>query len=363
MKESSNITINITAGTIIKAILLVLLCYILYILRGLVMILLVAVTIASAVEPGTKWLVRRRFPRPLAALSIYAFIAFILLSIFYFVLPPLLGETAGLLNNLPQYVKTIDIINPFHNDSFASFTSALPGIPQNISVDGLISNITSSVAGFSSGFFSTVSSIFGGVVSFILIVVLSFYLAVREDGVADFLGIVIPPAYEKYIIDLWRRSRLKIGRWMQGQLLLGLIVAVLIFLGLNILGVKHPLTLAILAGVFELIPVFGMTMAGIPAFLLAFLDGGWTLALLVAGLYIIVQQFEAHLIYPLVVRKIVGIPPLLVIVALIAGGELAGFLGILLSVPISVTLMEYIEDMGTKRHPKPKEEPIKVKLE
>src|SRR4051812_37321330 len=110
--KDSNLTINITAGTIIKAILLVLLCYLLYILRGLVLILLVAITIASAVEPGTKWLVRRKFPRPLAAISIFVIIAFVLLSIFYFILPPLLGETAGLLNNLPQYVQTIDIINP-----------------------------------------------------------------------------------------------------------------------------------------------------------------------------------------------------------------------------------------------------------
>lgn len=362
MKESSNLTINITAGTIIKAILLLFLCYILYILRGLVLVILVAITIASAIEPGTRFLLKRRIPRPLSVLIIYAIIFLVFISIFYFIIPPALSETASVLNNFPQYVKTIDLINPFHNTSFASFTSALPGLPQTVSINDLVSSITSSVAGFSSGFFTTVSGIFGGVVSFLLIVVLSFYLSVREDGVADFLRIVSPTIHEKYIIDLWRRARLKIGLWMQGQLLLGVIVAVLIYLGLSILGIKHPLLLALMAGVFELIPVVGMTLAGIPAFLLGFLDGGVTLSLLVIGLYIIVQQFEAHLIYPLVVRKIVGIPPLLVILALLAGAELAGFLGIILSVPISVTLMEFIEDIDHKRHPK-KEEPIKVKLE
>ncbi|HZS43148.1 MAG TPA: AI-2E family transporter [Candidatus Paceibacterota bacterium] len=359
MKETPNITINITSGTIIKTILFLVLAWVLFLLRGLVLILLVAVTIASAIEPGTSWLVKRKFPRALATLTVYALIILVFISIFYFVIPPLLSETASLLTNLPQYVKTIDLINPFHNDAFANFTSALPGLPQSISIDSIINTITSSFAGLSSGFFSTISGIFGGVVSFILIVVLSFYLAVREDGVADFLGIVTPPSHEKYVINLWRRARTKIGRWMQGQLLLGLIVAILIFLGLNIFGIQHPLTLAILAGVFELIPVVGMTMAGIPAFLLGYLQGGWTLAFLIVGLYIIVQQFEAHLIYPLVVRKIVGIPPLLVIIALIAGGELAGFFGIILSIPISVTLMEFLDDLEHKRHPKLKEESLK----
>ncbi len=356
MKESSNLTINITSGTIIKTILFLVLFWMLYILRGLVLILLAAVTIASAIEPGTSWLVKRKFPRVLAVLTVYAIIFSIFFGIFYYVLPSLLSETANLLGNLPQYVKTVDLINPLHNAAFSNFTSVLPGIPQNISIEGILGTITSSFATISNGFFSTVSGVFGGIISFILIIVLSFYLAVREDGIADFLGIVTPPSHEKYVIDLWRRAQTKIGLWMQGQLLLGLIVAVLIFLGLNILGIKHPLTLALLAGIFELIPVVGMTMAGIPAFLLGFLDGGLTLALLVVGLYLIVQQFEAHLIYPLVVRKIVGIPPLLVIIALLAGWELAGFLGIILSIPISVTLMEFLDDLEHKRHPKVKEE-------
>jgi predicted PurR-regulated permease PerM len=362
MKESSNITINITSGTIIKSILWIFLAYVLYILRGLVLVILVAITIASAIEPGTRWLVKRRIPRVLSALLIYLLIIGVFVGIFYFIVPVALEETASVLDNLPQYVKTIDLLNPFHNSAFSTVTSVIPGIPQAVSINDLINAITSSISGFATGFFTTVSSIFGGVVSFILIIVLSFYLSVREDGVADFLRIITPATQEKYVVDLWRRSRMKIGLWMQGQLLLGIIVAVLIFLGLNVLGIQHPLLLAITAGVFELIPVFGMTLSSIPALALAYLSGGLTLTLLVLGLYLIVQQFEAHLIYPLVVRKIVGIPPILVIIALLAGAELAGFLGIILSVPVSVTLMEFLDDLGHRKHLK-QEEPIKVKLE
>jgi predicted PurR-regulated permease PerM len=185
--------------------------------------------------------------------------------------------------------------------------------------------------------------------SFILIIVLSFYLTVQEDGVGKFLGIITPIRHEKYVIDLWKRSQKKIGHWMQGQLLLAVIVAVLVYLGLMILGVKNALLLAVLAGLLEVIPVFGPVISAIPAILSAFLDGGITFALLVVGLYVIIQQFENHLIYPLVVKKVVGVSPIIVILALIIGAKLAGFLGIVLAVPVVSALMEFVEDVEKKK--------------
>jgi predicted PurR-regulated permease PerM len=179
--------------------------------------------------------------------------------------------------------------------------------------------------------------------------VFSFYFAVQETGIDDFLRLVTPVEHEQYVVSLWRRSQDKIGKWMQGQLLLGLIVGVLLYLGLVILGVPYALLLAVLAAIFELIPVFGQILAALPAIAVAFGDGGVTAALLVLGLYLIVQQFESNLIYPLVVKKIVGVPPLLVILALLIGAKLAGFLGILLSVPIAAALQEFINDIQKKK--------------
>ncbi len=84
--------------------------------------------------------------------------------------------------------------------------------------------------------------------------------------------------------------------------------------------------------------------------MVAFSHGGIALALIVMGLYIVVNQFEANLIYPLVVQKVVGLPPLLVILALVAGGTLAGFLGILLSVPVAATILELLSDFEKRKH-------------
>ena len=126
-------------------------------------------------------------------------------------------------------------------------------------------------------------------------------------------------------------------------------MGVLLYLGLTILGVKYALLLGVLAAVFELIPVFGQILSAIPAIVIAFSTGGLTMAFLTLGLYMIVQQFEAHLIYPIVVKKIVGIPPLLVILALLIGFRLFGFLGVLLSVPIAGAIQELVGDIERQK--------------
>ena len=120
-------------------------------------------------------------------------------------------------------------------------------------------------------------------------IVLSFYLSVESAGVANFLRIVTPAKDEKYILDLWQRSQHKIGLWMQGQIVLAVIVAMLVFLGLTLLRVENALLLAVLAGIFEIIPIFGPILAAIPAVTLTLVSGGMTDALLVVGLYI--RQF------------------------------------------------------------------------
>ena len=120
------------------------------------------------------------------------------------------------------------------------------------------------------------------------------------------------------------------------------LVAVLVYIGLTLVGIRDALVLAFLAGLFEIIPLFGPILAAIPAVTLALVTNGISSALLVIGLYIIIHQFENQLIYPLVVRKIVGVPPIISILALIVGFKLAGFVGLLISVPLATMLIEFL---------------------
>ncbi|HEU5115033.1 MAG TPA: AI-2E family transporter, partial [Candidatus Paceibacterota bacterium] len=95
--------------------------------------------------------------------------------------------------------------------------------------------------------------------------------------------------------------------------------------------------------------LFGPIIAAVPAVAASYNDGGTSAALIVAGLYLIIHQFENHLIYPLVVKKIVGVHPILVILSLLIGFKLAGFLGIILSVPASTLLVEFVDDIERRR--------------
>jgi predicted PurR-regulated permease PerM len=122
-----------------------------------------------------------------------------------------------------------------------------------------------------------------------------------------------------------------------------------VYLGLLIIGIPYALLLAVFTAVAEIIPIFGSLIAGAIAVIVSISSGGVALGAVVLGLYVVVNQFESNLIYPLIVKKVVGVPPLLVIVSLIAGYTLAGFLGLLLSVPVAAVVLELITDFDKRK--------------
>ncbi len=335
--EKEHSPISISSGTILRFLLILAFFVAVYLVRDTALIVLTAIVIASSVEPMMFWLRKKRVPRIPAVIFIYVVIIALLAGLFYFFVPVMLAETSGFLSSLDSINigKALQGILPA---DAATFTD-------HFSLRDALETLKTTISGFSQGFLGSLSYIFGGVMSFVLILVLSFYFAVQEDGVSDFLSVIVPVRHQAYVIGLWKRSQHKIGLWLQGQILLGVLVGVLNYLGLTILGVKHALLLAVISAFFEIIPVFGPILSAIPGIAVALSTGGVSLALLVTGLYVIVQQFESQLIYPLVVNKIVGVSPVIVIIALLVGGQLAGFLGILLSVPISAALMEYYGDL------------------
>lgn len=333
--------ISITAGTIVKGLAILLGAWVLWILRDLLMIIITSVILASSIEPGIKFLSKFSIPRIPAVLITYLAVAGLLVGLIFAFVPPIVNEAAEITQNLPGMLQTLDK-NVLGDKGI--LTSMLEvGSSTNIELSNLFGGASET------GAFSAVGTIFTGVFSFVLIVVLSFYFAVQERGIENFLRIIIPFGDEEYAINLWERSRAKIGKWMQGQLLLAVLIFVLVYLGLTIFSVPYAMSLALLAGVLEIIPVFGPILSAIPGVILAFTVGGPTLAIIVAGFYLLVQQFESHLIYPLVVRKVVGVPPILVILALIVGVELGGVLGVLISVPVAAALMELVEDIERKK--------------
>jgi len=173
---------------------------------------------------------------------------------------------------------------------------------------------------------------------------ISFYLSIQEKGIEKFFRIILPMEHEEYAVDLWERSRKKIALWMKGQMLLGILIAILTYLMLSLMGIEYALLLAIIAGTMELIP-YGILVALIPAVYFSYLTGGVSSALMVTGAYLILHQFEAFLFSPLVIKNVVGLSPLVVILAAVIGFELGGFWGLVLAIPVSVFLMELVSDV------------------
>jgi len=362
MAKEPPTSISISTGTIIRAVLVLLFFVMLFYLRDILLVVLAAVVIASAVEPLTAWFKRFRVPRLIGVLVTYIVLTILFVGIFYIFVPSLLSDTANFLRAVPTVLDAVPApvkVEPRSVLQGANLAQTLSeGIQSTTepsALSAVFTDLSQIFGSLAKGFWDNVSVVFGGIISFILIIVLSFYLAVQEDGVAAFLRVVTPERHEEYVIGLWRRTQRKIGYWIQGQILLAVLVGVLVYLGLMVLGVKNALFLAVFAAILETIPLFGPIISAIPGIAVAYAAGtvisgaGLPSALIVAGLYLIIQQFENHLIYPLVVKKIIGVPPMIVILALIVGFQLGGFLGLLISVPLAATLMEYVDDVQKRK--------------
>jgi predicted PurR-regulated permease PerM len=196
---------------------------------------------------------------------------------------------------------------------------------------------------------STATSVAYFIFQTIFIFVLSFYLAVQENGVERFLRIITPPKRENYIISLWGRSQKKIVAWAKGQFILAILIGTSIYIGLMIIGLDNAFLFALLAAVGEVIPIVGMMIATIPAVLVALLSNGAPFALTVLIFYVLITQFENHILAPLIVNKVVGIPSVVVILSLVVGATLAGFWGVVLAVPVAATIMEFVGDIESSK--------------
>lgn len=339
--------ISITTGSIVRFFAVAVSILVIYYLRDIALVVLAAVVIASAIEP----IVRRlkhylKLHRTVAVVIVYIIIVAIIAAVLVLFVPAVINETVRFLDSVPGVVSLSDLWSPLDNVNLDGNLA-----DKAISLKDFVLGFRDAVFGAGQSVFETASALFGGAFSLILIFVLSFYLAIREDGVDDFLRIVTPVKKHEYIINLWKRSRQKIGLWLQGQIILGLIVGLLVYISLIAVGIPYALALAVSAALLEIVPVFGPILASIPALLIAFTDKGVGTGLLVAGLYLVIHQLENHVFYPLVTKKIVGVNPIVVILALLIGAKLAGILGALVAVPLSAALMEYISDVEKRKSP------------
>ena len=336
----------ISSGAILKTLAWITIFAGLLYVSDVVISLLVAVVLASACEIPVAFMKRWGLPRGLAVVIIFlALIACVSAVVLIFV-PPLADDVARFVQALPQILDSVQI---FGKDmGFKDLSLSIQDLSREVSKGQILSVLKETFFG-SVGFFATTSAFLHGVINIVLTFVLAFYLALEERGVRKFLKLIVPKKHEAYAEDLWIRSQTKIGLWMQGQLLLSLFVALLVYIPNLVLHIPYAALLSILAFIGELIPMVGLTFATIPALFLAYTHGGTSLLGIVAVIYLIISQLESHVLYPRVMNRLVGVPSVVVIVALVIGAKLAGIWGVLLSVPIASICMELASDINKRK--------------
>lgn len=335
-------TISISSGTVFRIIFIILILIFLYLISDVIVIFLFALIIASAIAPVVNLLQKIKIPRVFGALIVYIVVIGVLGFLISLIVPSVAKDIKDLSSNLPNYIEEMSA-------KFESIQRASSKYQEIINqFQKFLAGIGDLLRQSASNLFSTAINIFGGIFSFLVVLVVSFYLSVQKRGVQHALTAIVPHQHRDYILSLWERSQRKLGRWLQGQLFLGIIVGVLVYIGLYFLDIKFALLLAILAGILEIFPYIGPILAAIPAIILGFLQAP-ILGLWVLILYLVIQQVENYLIVPLVIGRIVKLNPVIVILALLIGGRLGGIPGMILAVPITAVLAEFLRDIIKKR--------------
>jgi predicted PurR-regulated permease PerM len=332
--------ISISTWSILKIILILLALVFLWILRDIVGIIFVSLLLAALIEPFASFCSKYKIPRSLSVLFIYLIILTILAFSIVLLIPPLLDQTQEL-------VRKFSVLYGVIGGYVAKF--------QTFSLEhGFGQNVTTSLQGFQEqfattlyGLFSTISGFFGGIVSLIIVLVLTFYLVVEEDGAKRFFTYLAPIEYQPFFTSLFGKMQKKIGLWLRGQLLLAFLVGILVYIGLRILGIPYALLLALLSGLFEIVPYAGPIFATIPALIIGFSVSPFS-GFLVLILYLVIQQLENNLLVPKVMQHVTGIHPVISIVALLVGIQLGGVVGAILAIPVATMLGVIIQELFTQ---------------
>lgn len=295
----------------------------LFLIKEVIILIFIAVIFMSALSPIVTRLEKFKVPKSLSIALIYVIIIALISLVVSFVVTPLIDETSNLLTNLPRYLASV--------------------IPETGIIDATV--IQREFGNFSRNALEVSLAIFSNILAFISIAVLTFYLLLEREKLDKLIGQFFIGKDER-IKRITRKIEDKLGAWVRGQIALTLIIGTTSYIGLSLLGVPYALPLAILAGILEIVPVIGPIISAIPAIMIAFLISPLT-AGLVALMYFIIQQLENHLIVPQVMKKAVGLNPLVVILAVAIGGKLLGIAGALLAVPITVVVQIITEDVLT----------------
>ena len=303
--------------------------YALWSVRGFLLMFVVALIISTFIEDFVRRWEKYGIPRVLSVLIFYLVMFGLFFGALIFLVPVIIKEIHSvtlLYPDITQYVQLDYLSEQF--SSISNFDNAFDFV-RNTPINKL---------------FSGLGVFFGGMINFVIVFVISFYLSVQKHSIDRVLILFTPKDYESSAIRVWHNTQRKIGGWFRGQLILALLLFLITYLGLSIIGIPYALLLSLLAGLFGLVP-YGILIALLPSLAIGFIYGGLKTALIIGIFYTIVQQFLDYLIQPLIFKRMAGIPSILVVLSVIVGAKLFGFVGLIIAIPVALFAIELVKEI------------------
>lgn len=319
------------------AILVLLIIWVVRVRQALLSALLpffIALIVAYLLAPAVNFMEKRRLSRPLAIAVLYLVFALLAFIFCVGVAPLFIDDLQQLAGQLPEYAADLRGLLYRLEDGYRSFN--LPPGAREI-VENNIEALSTALALRLEHLYDFLLSLFSGALILLFVPLLTYYFLRDEEAFKRGVLYTFPPRFRRFVVAAAEEINCALGSFIRGSLLVSLVVALLTYAGLLFLRVKFPLVLALFAGVTNLIPYIGPVLGALPAWLVALFDTP-LLSLKVVLLMIIVQQVECQLIAPVILGRSARLHPLVIILALLLGGKLFGFIGLLLAVPVALVL-------------------------
>lgn len=324
-------TLDISWQTIFKIFLVVVLGYILFMVKDILVWLLFAFIISVLFNFIIDPLEKKRIPRLASASVLYLAVFALLGFAIYKAAPTFWSEVQEFAQNLPLYLSKVSpIFEKLGIQSFRNTQTLLNAIQHNMDAAG-------------SSFASALASMFGGASATILVIVTAFFISVEKQFIEKVLHSFVPEQNKEYAFYLWNRAKKKVSGWFLTRIIGAIFVGAATFIVLAVLNIKYSLLLSIIAGALDFLPVVGPLISGLLLFIIVAMSS-LARALFVGSAFIIVQQLENHLIIPILFKKLMGISPVLVLVAVAFGGQLWGVAGAILAIPLAAVAYEILRD-------------------
>lgn len=306
---------------------LLMVIFLLYISRSIIKPIFISILMAYILNPLVKLLMKRGLKKQTSVLIVlFLFVAFFLITIFY-VVPGIIKDVLGILNNLDIYKVQ------FSRYIEGSGYDKMPPYLKNVIDENLI-KLQDIAIKYLNDFFKYIISTTMELPAYSLAPVLIYYFLIDSDYFIVELKNIIPLKWGDRASEIWKKIDILLGSFIRSQIILSLIVSVLTFIAMVALRVKYPLIIAFINGITNLIPYFGPIIGFIPAFFAALTDS-MNKVIIVAIVFLIIQQFESSVIAPKLMGDSMGIHPVYIMIIIILGGKYFGGWGLLLSVPIA----------------------------